>query len=40
MSEDRNFLRKKLKDGDENLMNLLQKYRKSQSFIKEKSVFI
>ena len=31
MSEDRNFIRKKLKDGDEYLLNLLQKHKKIPS---------
>lgn len=31
MSEDRNIIRKKIKEGDESMISLLQKYRKNKS---------
>ena len=31
MSEDRNIIRKKIKDGDESMISLIQKYRKNKS---------
>ena len=31
MSEDRNIIRKKIKDGDEGMISLIQKYRKNKS---------